>query len=211
MFAPTSPHQKQRLILDDPSRFKIVRAGRKFRKTSLGISWLFENAILTPQTVHPYIAPNRIQAKNIAWDDHVARVLTELRIKKVPHQVNETELSVKFPHGGKIQLLGVENKEALRGISNWGSIFCDEYDDWQDDIWPTIIRPNLMVHKAPAIISGTPKGFRNMYRLSQRPEFKEFHFTSMDNPDLDLQELNSMIEEYKGEGEDYYRQEILAE
>jgi len=211
MFAPTSPHQKQREVLDDPSRFKILRAGRKFRKTSLGISWLFENAILSPQTVHPYIAPNRIQAKNIAWDDHVARVLTELRIKKVPHQVNETELSVTFPHGGKIQLLGVENKEALRGISNWGSIFCDEYDDWQDDIWPTIIRPNLMVHKAPAIISGTPKGFRNMYRLSQKPEFKEFHFTSMDNPDLDLEELNSMIEEYKGEGEDYYRQEILAE
>lgn len=175
------------------------------------ISWLFENAILTPKTVHPYIAPNRIQAKNIAWDDHVARVLTELRVKKVPHQVNETELSVTFPHGGKIQLLGVENKEALRGISNWGSIGADEYDDWSDDIWPTIIRPNLMVHKAPAIISGTPKGFRNMYRLSQKPEFKEFHYTSLDNPDLDKEELQAMIDEYKDEGEDYYRQEILAE
>lgn len=211
MFAPTSPHQKQREVLDDPSRFKILRAGRKFRKTSLMISWLFENAILSPKTVHPYIAPNRIQAKNIAWDDHVARVLNELRIKKVPHQVNETELSVTFPHGGKIQLLGVENKEALRGISNWGSIGADEYDDWSDDIWPTIIRPNLMVHKAPAIISGTPKGFRNMYRLSQKPEFKEFHYTSLDNPDLDKEELEAMIQEYKDEGEDYYRQEILAE
>lgn len=88
---------------------------------------------------------------------------------------------------------------------------CDEYDDWEEDIWPTIIRPNLMVHQAPAIVMGTPKGFRGMYKLEANPDFKAFHFASDTNPDLPKAELESMIEEYKKLGEDYYRQEIVAE
>lgn len=129
----------------------------------------------------------------------------------MPHKVNEVELAVTFPNGGRIQLLGVENQEALRGISNWGGVGCDEYDDWEEDIWPTIIRPNLVVHKAPAIISGTPKGFRNMHRLELNPDFKAFHFTTYDNPDLDPEELKNLEREYRSMGEDYYMQEIMAE
>jgi len=210
VFSPGGPHSKQLEVLNDPARFKILRAGRKFRKTSLGISWLAEQALLTGLTC-PYIAPNRIQAKNIAWRDHVARLLDELKTKNVPHKVNETELSITFPNGGRIQLMGVENKEALRGISNWGAVFCDETDDWEEDIWPTIIRPNLIVHKAPAIVAGTPKGMRILYKMAQQPEFKEFHYKSHDNPDLDPEELDALVKEYQAMGEDYYAQEILAE
>lgn len=210
VFAPSKPHEKQLEVLNDPARFKILRAGRKWRKTSLLISWLAENALLTGLTC-PYIAPNRVQAKNIAWRDHVARLLTELKAKNVPHKVNEVELAISFPNGGRIQLLGVENKEALRGISNWGAVAGDEVDDWEEDIWPTIIRPNLIVHKAPAIMAGTPKGMRILYKLSQQPEFKEFHYKSHDNPELDADELAALVKEYEAMGEDYYAQEILAE
>lgn len=210
VFAPSKPHSKQLEVLNDPSRFKVLRAGRKFRKTSLLISWLAENALLTGLTC-PYIAPNRVQAKNIAWRDHVGRLLDELRTKKVPHKVNEVELAITFPNGGRVQLMGVENKEALRGISNWGAVAGDEVDDWEEDIWPTIIRPNLIVHKAPAIMAGTPKGMRILYKMSQQPEFKEFHYKSHDNPDLDPEELDALVKEYQAMGEDYYAQEILAE
>jgi len=213
IFAPSRPHEGQKRVLqalDEGQRFVLVRAGRKWRKTSLGISWLFEGAMSNTLT-YPYIAPNRVQAKNIAWDDHVARLLTEFRKKGVPYKTNETELSVSIGGAGKVQLFGVENQEALRGISNWGRAVVDEYDDWEEDIWPTIIRPNLMVHQAPAIIMGTPKGFRGMYKLEQNPDFKAFHFTSYDNPDLPRAELESMVEEYKKLGEDYFRQEIMAE
>lgn len=90
---------------------------------------------------------------------------------------------------------------------------CDEYDDWEEDIWPTIIRPNLVTHKAPALIAGTPKGFRNLYRLEHAKDsaFTSFHFKSHDNPDLDLSELAALEVEYRQMGEGYYRQEILAE
>lgn len=213
IFAPTTPHAKQREVLsalDEGTRFVLLRAGRKWRKTSLMVSWLFEKAFETGLTC-PYVAPNRVQAKNIAWDDHVKRVLNELRIKGVPYKKNEVELSIKLPNGGKVQLLGIENQEALRGISNWGAFAGDEIDDWEQDIWPTIIRPNLMVHKAPAIMGGTPKGFRHMYALETSGLFKAFHYPSNDNPELDPTELAEMIEEYKRMGESYYRQEILAE
>src|SRR5579864_1708327 len=212
-FHPTDAHAKQKEILaaiDNGERFIQLRAGRKWRKTSLLLSLLFENAILTGGTC-PYVCPNRTQAKNIAWNDHVQRILNGFSIQKLPYKKNETELSVTMPNGGKVVLMGVENKEALRGISNWTFFAGDEYDDWAEDIFPTIIRPNLMVHKSPAILAGTPKGFRNLYRLEKGKIFKPFHYTSYDNPDLDPVELENLVKEYKEMGMSYYRQEILAE
>lgn len=213
-FYPTKPHDKQSEVLkaiDDGQRFVLLRAGRKFRKTSLIISRLIEGALETGLT-YPYIAPSKVQAKNIVWDDHIQRILDHFKAQGVPYKTNEVELSVVFGEGqGKIQLFGVENKEALRGISNWGGVGCDEYDDWAEDIWPLIIRPNLLTHRGWAIVAGTPKGKRGMYRMGQNSQFKEFHYTSYDNPDLSPEELSELVEEYKGYGEDYYNQEIMAE
>lgn len=212
-FYPSKPHVGQKQVLaelDKGTRFIQLRAGRKWRKTSLIISWLFEKALQTGLTC-PYVSPNRVQSKNIAWDDHVSRMLNHFKEIKLPYKRNEVELSVSLPKGGKVQLLGVENAEALRGISNWGAFGGDEIDDWELDIWPTIIRPNLMTHKAPAIMAGTPKGFRQLHQLEQSGLFKPFHFTSMDNPELNPEELQSLIKEYQSMGMSYYRQEILAE
>src|ERR1035437_9369118 len=212
-FHPSTPHDKQQEVLnavDAGERFIQLRAGRKWRKTSLLISILFEQAIKTG-LVCPYIAPSRVQAKAIAWDDHVQRILNNLRIAKIPFKINETELSITFQNGGQVVLAGIENKEALRGISRWGQVCGDEYDDWAEDIFPTIIRPNLITHKAPVIFAGTPKGFSNLYRLEQGGIFKSFHYTSYDNPDLDREELDNLVKEYKEMGMSYYRQEILAE
>lgn len=213
VFYPTKPHAKQKEVLDaldQGERWVLLRAGRKFRKTSMMISWLIERAMLTGLTC-PYIAPSKVQARNITWNDHIQRILNHFQEQGFPYKTNEQELSIKFPNGGKVMLFGVENKEGLRGISNWGAIGCDEYDDWAEDIFPLIIRPNLLTHKAPALIAGTPKGFRNLYRLENSGMWKSFHFKSHDNPDLDRQELANLEAEYKQMGEGYYRQEILAQ
>ena len=212
-FYPTHPHAKQQEVLDAldaGDRFILLRAGRKFRKTSLIISKLIEGALETG-LVYPYIAPNKLQAKNIAWNDHIIRLLDHFKEVGCPYKTNEQELSITFPNGGKVQLYGVENKEALRGISNWGGIGMDEYDDWMEDIWPLIIRPNLTTHRAWAIVAGTPKGKRGMWRLEQTGIFKPFHYSSYDNPDLSREELRDLESEYKAYGEDFYQQEIMAE
>jgi len=210
VFAPSRPHAKQSIIWQDPARFKVIRAGRKFRKTSLCISWLAKKAMVTG-LVCPYIAPTRVQAKNIVWKDHIGRLLTEARKKHIKVNQNATELFVEFPGGGRVQLFGIDNQVGLRGISNWGAVVMDEYDDWAEDIWAYIIRPNLMTHRAPAIASGTPKGKKGIYRLAHNPRWKSFHFTSYDNPDLSREELDDMVAEYREMGEDVFRQEIMAE
>lgn len=212
-FYPSAPHKGQQEVLDaldNGERFLLLRAGRKWRKTSLIISWLFEKALETGLSC-PYVAPNKIQARNIVWDDHIQRLLNHFTEQGLEYKTNEQTLTVKLVNGGKVQLLGVENKDSLRGISNWGAIGCDEYDDWAEDVWKLVIRPNLMTHKAPAIIAGTPDGYRNMYRVENSGTFRTFHFSSYDNPDLDPKELQDLAEEYKAEGMGAYRQEILAE
>lgn len=245
LFAPGKPHAGQMQVLkalDGGTRWVLLRAGRKWRKTSLIISWLMENAI-RKRLPCPFIAPNKVQAKNIVWNDHIQRILNHFKDIGFPYKTNENELIVSFPaivrksnhkpvefgevvkpgeevffdfsKGGKIQLFGVENADSLRGISNWGAVGADEYDDWEEDIWPLVIRPNLITHHAPALIAGTPKGYKNIYRLAHpldgsKSIFKEFHFSSYDNPELSRDELKEMEAEYRSMGEGFYRQEILA-
>lgn len=225
LFHPSRPHTGQQTVLDSldgGTRWVMIRCGRKWRKTSMMISWLIEGAIKTGLAC-PYIAPNKVQAKNIVWDDHIQRILYHFKEIGFPYKTNENELSIQFPkllpngkmsmNGGKVQLFGVENQEALRGISNWARVGMDEYDDWEEDIWPLIIRPNLITNKAPALIAGTPKGYKNMWRMEQSGLFKTFHYPSSMNPDLDPNELEEMIKEYKEMDPTggYYRQEIMAE
>lgn len=212
-------HANQIPVWNDKHRFKVLVAGRKWWKTTFIINWLFSEAIKT-DLVYPYIAPFRQQAKEIAWEDHVKRVCDMCKDQNIKYKTNASELSISFESGGKIVLLGVDNAEAHRGKSNWGRVGCDEYADWGVNIWPSIIRPNLIPHKAPAIIAGTPKGFDNLHDAYQKgikgsksydPDYKSWHFTSYDNPQLDRRELASLAREYKKEGEDFFQQEIMAE
>lgn len=158
-----------------------------------------------------FVLPFQDQARESVWNDHVRRALEEFDRKGFPYKKNETSMSLSFPGHGRFKLYGSDNDAALRSISNWGGIVVDEYDDCLPDLWDLTIRPNLMVHRAWAIVMGTPKGKKQIYRLEQEGIFKVFHYSSYDNPDLPKQELDELVLEYKKRGEDYYLQEIMAE
>lgn len=227
VFHPGAPHEKQALVLDDPARFKLMRCGRKFGKTQLLTSWLMQRAITNycehhghdcpSKLTYLYVAPSFKQGKAIVWGDHVERLLRHFDLQGLPYKKNETDLSVTFPSGGTFRVFGVENDEALRGPSAWGAIACDEYDDWGRNIWPLVIRPNLVPHKAPAFIAGTPKGKAGIYRMEMAENevgekiWSSYHFTSFENTSLPEDELNAVVSEYRSYGEDYYQQEIMAE
>lgn len=163
IFYPSKAHAKQLEVLNDPARFKLLRAGRKWRKTSLGVSWLLEQALLCTQGLtYPFILPYQNQARDTVWRDHVARLEHELVNKKVPYKKNEQEMSLTFPNQARKKLYGSDNKTALLSASNWGALVVDEIDSCQPDLWELVLRPNLMTHKAPSIVMGTPKGMLNM-------------------------------------------------
>lgn len=219
VFAPTRAHINQQIVLNDPSRFKLLRAGRKWRKTSLGISWLVERALLdTEGLTYPFILPYQTQARETVWNDHVKRMIHEFEDKGLPYNLLEQPMAIEFPGHGRLKLMGSDNEVALRSASNWGAMVGDEVDDWKRDVWDVTIRPNLMTHQAPAILMGTPKGKKNMWRLenmvnpqSGKPIFKSFHFTSFDNPDLPRAEIEAYANEQRERGNDWYEQEIMAE
>ncbi len=228
------PAEAHRKVLSDRRRFIVLVAGRKFRKTSISMTRLIKGAMTTSLT-YPYILPFRKQAKEVLWYDHIPRILTLFKQNGIPYHKNDSELFIQFPFsGGRFKLDGSDNSEALRGISNWGGFALGEYSDWKADVWPQIIRPNLITTKAWGIFEGTPKGFNQLHRLAKigdhdnkiegeiydengqvlkredclDPEFNTWRFTSYDNPYLDREEIESAK---RHSTKAFFAQEYLAQ
>lgn len=132
---------------------------RRAGKTVAVLNHLQRDALKTPDSRYAYIAPFYKQAKNIAWD------MLKLYSRMIPGvKYNESELSVTYPNGSKLQLYGADNPDSLRGIALWGVAF-DEYSQQPSNIFTEIIRPALADHEGYAIWIGTPKGKNELYRL----------------------------------------------
>src|SRR6185369_14441945 len=77
-------------------------------------------------------------------------------------KVNESELSIVFPHNGAtIRLYGAENAERMRGLYFDGLVI-DEAQGIPSTVLTTIILPALADRKGWLDISGTPKGWGNL-------------------------------------------------
>lgn len=156
---PYSPRQWADRLHGTTSRWIVLVLHRRAGKTVAVLNHLQRDALKIPDSRFAYIAPFYKQAKNIAWDllKHYARPIPGV-------QFNESELSVKYPNGSKLQLYGADNPDSLRGIALWGVAF-DEYSQQPSNIFTEIIRPSLADHAGYAIWIGTPKGKNELYRL----------------------------------------------
>ena len=124
LYYPTKAHKAQIEVKDDPARFKILVAGRKWRKTSLIVSELFKGA-MTTSLEYPYIGPSKVMAKNMVWNDHVPRLLNHFKNIGYPYHQKDDDLTIKFPQsGGTFKIYGVDSKDSLRGMSTWGGVGC---------------------------------------------------------------------------------------
>lgn len=205
-----TPHPKQRIIAEDPHRYKVACVGRQFGKTEMAIGELILAALETGNGVFWYIAPYFAQAKDIAW----ARLIEKLQL--LPdgmYRTNESELTVRFPNTGSIiKLMGAENPDRLRGAVLDG-IVCDEFAFWtKGDAFPKVIRLALAKKKGFAIFISTPNGYNFFYDLycieATSDEWKSFHYTTYDNPFVE----NVEIENIKATSTWLtFQQEVLAE
>lgn len=134
---------------------------------------------------------------------------------EVPHEVNISELSVKFPYYGKFYLDGSDNIESLRGKSDWGGVGLDEFAFWKNPeyAWEEVVEPNLIVNHAWAIITSTTNGYDYFHRLIKRGDhdnviegtafddegqivqpnnyYRSYRHSSYDNPFLDREWLEA--------------------
>jgi hypothetical protein len=182
----------QKAIDSSTARFKIVRAGRKFGKTTLSqkkaLDWL-----KTPGSVHWHIAPTYRQAKLISWEEF-KRMIPQEALGKKP---NDADLMIVLKNGSRLHLMGSDDPDALRGPAPTSATF-EEAAFQKAEVWHEIMRPNLMPKKAPVLFIGTPKGFNWFYDLEEEAkrsiargenEWATFHYSVYDNPHIEREEI----------------------
>ena len=204
--------QAQLDIIADPARFKVVVAGRRWGKTHLSLfDLLIDNefgAWKHPKMKNWFIAPTYRQAKNIAWT-----ILKDI-VYEYPMTIeskNESELSITFINGSKVELKGADNEDSLRGVG-LTKANPDEFAFMKKEAWTEVIRPALSDRKGKAMFIGTPDGFNYFYELynkglAEQDGFKSWYFKSIDSPYLDPLEIEAARSELD---ERTFRQEYEA-
>jgi len=156
-----------RLILRDhqlaahkaEKRFQVNVWHRRAGKTFYVIGKMVVRALSTAKRDYRafYVAPSYKQAKAISWD------YLKSFVGPIPGTaINEAELRVDLPNGARIQLLGAESYDTLRG--RYADDICiDETAQVPSTAWTTVLSPMLADRKGRATFIGTPAGRMNLF------------------------------------------------
>lgn len=183
-------HERQLEIFNDPHRFKVVAAGRRFGKSRLAAWTLIIEALKSTEKDVWYVAPTYQQARDIMWS-----MLKELG-HEVIAQAHENTSVVTLINGRKIALKGSDRPDTLRGVG-LAYVVLDEYADMKSNVWEQILRPALSDVQGGAMFIGTPKGRNHFYQLwnygneGKDKEWAAFHYTSFDNPTIPASEIEA--------------------
>lgn len=202
---PYTPRDHFRAYHDRTERFACLVKHRRAGKTVAVINDL-QRDCLRCQRPNPrvaYIAPLYKQAKAVAWD-----YAKEFSATIPGRKVNESELRIDYPNGGRFQLFGADNYDAMRGMY-FDAVGLDEPADFPVNAWPTVIRPTLSDRKGRATFIGTPKGKNEFWEIWENAKRDPTWFASMlkasESGLIDKDELDAAKREM---GLDRYDQEF---
>jgi hypothetical protein len=152
-----------------------------------------------------YIAPTYRMAQRIAWD-YVKQFSAPIPGCKP----NASELTMNYPNGGKLMLLGADRMHDLRGMYLMGAVL-DEYALMHPRLFTEVILPALMDHRGWAILAGTPLGANQLKRAYMQardgaPGWQAHMLRASDTrvihpDDLQIARANMSSEEYAQEFE----------
>jgi len=182
----------QKVIIRDRHRFRVIRCGRRFGKTTLAVKEIKGKAIYHKSKI-AYFANTYQQARDIAWE------MLKKELQGAITNVNEARLEIKVKtqigEESLIQLRGWENVETARGQA-FDLVVLDEVASMRNFWinWQEVLRPTLTDTKGECIFISSPKGYNHFYDLCNKEltdtDYKSFHFTSYDNPYLPTDELD---------------------
>ena len=200
-------HEAQQTVKDDPARWKILCAGRRFGKSRLGVQLCLEQALDGGRVW--WVAPTFAIAR-VGWRDVVAAASEFPKEAGVNIKIGDME--VTFPSGGSISVKSADNPQRLRG-EGLNYLVMDEAAFVREETWTEVLRPTLTENKGEALFISTPIGMDNwFYKLWEKAEQAEdwdrFQFPTTANPMIDPQEVESAREDL---GELVFAQEYLAE
>lgn len=180
----------QLTVANDPTRFRVVVAGRRFGKTHLSIRELCRHARHPNKEVW-YVAPTYKMARQIVWK----KLKNRLQDLNWIDKTNETELTIQLVNGSTIALKGADNYDSLRGVG-LDFIVLDEFADINPDAWYETLRPTLSDKQGRALFIGTPKGIGNWsYEIYQNavdnPDWASYQYTTIDGGRVKPEEIES--------------------
>lgn len=200
------PFKLQREIIEDPSRFKVVCAGRRVGKSTLcklvTITKLLEGKRVA------YITPEFGLAEKF-FEEFMEHIPDELIASK-----NKARVNAKLKTGGQLKFFSGEALERVRSFE-FDYLIVDEsaYIPDLEKEWMKALRPLLIKTRGGAMFISTPKGKNYFYSLfqkgiNQEKDWMSWQFSSYENPYIPKEELDDLVESMP---EANYRQEILAE
>ena len=181
--------QPQKTIANDPHRWRVVSAGRRFGKTWLAVRELAKYA-RQPNQKCLYVAPSYRMAKGIVWDNLKARLLELNWVKKI----NESDLNIVLINGTKINIRGADNFDSLRGLE-YNFIVMDEAALIDERAWTEVLRATLSNTQGHALFISTPTGksnwFYDLYMRHQTDsaQWASFQYTSLEGGRIPLEEI----------------------
>lgn len=145
------PHKGQQAVRREAKRFNWLAAGRRWRKTTLGVSIAVEEAI---------------QGKSIVWGaptfDQVRIGWGEMRHGVgVAARFTQQRMTVEFSTGGRVIFRSLDDPDNARGHTADGVII-DEVEKVKPEAWYEVLRPMLIDTGGWAWGMGTPMG-RNWF------------------------------------------------
>lgn len=204
-------HDGQIEIAQRAARFNVVRCGRRFGKTTLGIVVAYSGNPIDPKGLrHGYdcgwFAPT-YKLLNEAWRAACA-ALKPLSVRQ-DAQLHRIELR----NGAAMDFWTLESEDAGRG-RKYGTVVIDEAAMSRnlEPAWNDAIRPTLSDHIGSGWILSTPKGHNFFWQLHNRAErdkeWATHHAPTAANPYIEQSEIEAARLSLP---ERSFRQEYLAE
>jgi hypothetical protein len=198
-------HPAQQEVVDNASRFNILRNGRRWGKTKLGIRLACET-LISGGSVGCFF-PTFDFAEDF-WDE------IKDRTESITNYKSESKHIIQTITGGSLKIWSLEKARAGRG-RKYNRAIIDEAAFAKDlrESWEKSIRATLTDLRGDAWFLSTPNGRKNHFHtLCQQAEkhsnWREFHLPSRTNPYLSQEELD----EIKNQLDDLtWQQEFEAE
>lgn len=193
-------HAGQRKIIDDPARFKIVRCGRRFGKTTMGMD----------QTIAAFLDESRIWGSRwgprIGWftplDRYTSPVFEELRERLSPwvKASDASKKTITLGHGAIIECWTMHSNPEAGRSRFYDLAVVDEAGlipglrKW----FTTCLRPTLMDRKGRLLMLGTPHAigpdFNDFYDSAATNEgWRAFTASTFDNSHIPQEEKDAIL------------------
>lgn len=178
-------HENQKILHASTAKRKVVKAGKRFGKTKWALFELCKRAG-QPNGVLWYVAPTYKQAKSIAWWE-----LNTILPPAIVRRSIENELLKELINGTRIQLIGADNEDSLRGPKLNAVVF-DEAAYTNKYAWEGIIQGQLSPEGFAYFISSPNKYGNNWFtefhaeaarkQANGDSNWAAFYYTIYDNP-----------------------------